>query len=157
MPSRHRGLGPNNSFKPSPLRGLGAKPVRLGRAVLTQALGAMTTIPVVDPKTIEAWSDRCANIRRSSRRFLTGWLVLLALLVTPPIFSWVNPYPYLLLAGFGAFFVLAVRAQFSRYTLQCPNCGNPPVAAWQQTPLWQIDHCSRCNHWLRDPRRGNGT
>ena len=30
---------PNNSFKPSPLRGLGAKPVRLGRAGLTQALG----------------------------------------------------------------------------------------------------------------------
>ena len=29
---------PNNSFKPSPLRGLGAKPVRLGRAGLTQAL-----------------------------------------------------------------------------------------------------------------------
>ena len=27
------------SFKPSPLRGLGAKPVRLGRAGLTQALG----------------------------------------------------------------------------------------------------------------------
>ena len=32
---------PNNSFKPSPLRGLGAKPALLGRAVLTQALGAM--------------------------------------------------------------------------------------------------------------------
>ena len=32
-------LPPNNSFKPSPLRGLGAKPVRLGRAGLTQALG----------------------------------------------------------------------------------------------------------------------
>ena len=30
---------PNNSFKPSPLRGLGAKPVLLGRAGLTQALG----------------------------------------------------------------------------------------------------------------------
>ena len=33
------GLSPNNSFKPSPLRGLGAKPALLGRAVLTQALG----------------------------------------------------------------------------------------------------------------------
>ena len=32
-------LGSNNSFKPSPLRGLGAKPVLLGRAGLTQALG----------------------------------------------------------------------------------------------------------------------
>ena len=32
-------LAPNNSFKPSPLRGLGAKPVLLGRAGLTQALG----------------------------------------------------------------------------------------------------------------------
>ncbi len=32
---------PNNSFKPSPLRGLGAKPVLLGRAVLIQALAIM--------------------------------------------------------------------------------------------------------------------
>ena len=34
-------LAPNNSFKPSPLRGLGAKPVHLGRAGLTQALGGI--------------------------------------------------------------------------------------------------------------------
>ncbi len=33
-------LRANNSFKPSPLRGLGAKPALLGRAVLIQALAA---------------------------------------------------------------------------------------------------------------------
>ena len=34
----------NNSFKPSPLRGLGAKPALLGRAGLTQVLGLMPAL-----------------------------------------------------------------------------------------------------------------
>ena len=147
LASGHRRCRSNKSFKPNATSGVGLIP----------ALGAMTTIPVVDPKTIAEWSHRCASIRQSSRRFLLASLVLLALLAMPPILGWVSPYPYLLLAGFGALFVLAARAQFSRLTLQCPNCGNPPVAAWKQTPLWQIDHCSMCNHWLQDPRCGNGT
>jgi len=117
---------------------------------------SQATIPTVDPKTIAEWSQQCSDIRRSSRSFLVGWLVLLAFLAMPPLLGWVKRGPHVLFAGFAAVVVLAVRAQFSRDALRCPNCGEPPVAAWQQTPLWQIDHCARCNHWLQDPRRGNG-
>jgi hypothetical protein len=117
----------------------------------------MKNLPVLDKSIIAEWSYRHSELKRSTRRFLVGWFFMVSLLAVPPIVGWVKLYPYWVLAGFGAFFVLAARMQFSSFTIQCPNCGNPPVAAWQRTPLWQIDHCSSCNYWLLDPRRGNGT
>ena len=62
----------NNSFKPSPLRGLGAKPVRIGRAGLTQALGHLREGIASVTRSALGWSKAITT---------SHWLAVVALAI----------------------------------------------------------------------------
>jgi hypothetical protein len=56
-----------------------------------------------------------------------------------------------------AFLAVAVAAHLRYRYLQillCPHCGKPPAPYWRRMRGDEVDCCSNCQYWLRDPRRG---
>jgi hypothetical protein len=112
---------------------------------------------VLDPAVVAEWQRRCAEYKRKARPL---WYVLAALLllaVLPPLMNLVPPWPYY---GVVAFIGLALTSHLRlrhQVILLCPHCGKTPVAPLARLPLYEIDCCSHCYHWLVNPRGGPRT
>ena len=107
---------------------------------------------MLDPAVVAEWRRRCVEYKRKARPLWYGLVILLMLGVLPPLMHLVPPWPYYAVL---AFIGLALASHLSvrhQVVLHCPSCGKAPAPFLGRLPLYEIDCCPHCNHWLVNPR-----
>jgi len=116
----------------------------------------VTDRAIYNPDVIAEWDRICAASRRKSRLlwYVLGVCLAVALLV--PLSGLVAFFPYVLVVGFLALWASSALRFGYQAILECPNCGESPVHLGRRIPLYDVDYCPHCYHWLRSPQNRGG-
>jgi hypothetical protein len=119
---------------------------------LSSALGAVMQRATFDESVIQEWEKRCAAYKKSAKLVEWGTGLLFIALSLPPIFSWVEPFPYFGFTAFLATFCFLYLRTRHQLVLCCPNCNSHPAPVHGQLPIQKLDWCPHCGYWLISPR-----
>jgi hypothetical protein len=111
-------------------------------------------IPTYNPSIVDEWKHRCDQFEQKSRWL---WRVLIGAVViapVPPIIGVVPWFPYAIAIPFAMVAAALLLRSLHLVRIKCPNCGKPPIGQFNLMPLYVVDCCPHCYHWLVNPRSG---
>ena len=151
---------PNNSFKPTPCRGVGcvlcATLARIRRPAtgrLNSGVSPVTKFRATfDQSVIDSWAAQLSARKRGFARVFPFLIALAIVFLALAIFL---NMPVLLWLFFGTVCLLVIANLHDRGTLLCPHCNQAPLGTFERGPASNADFCPHCFYWLRSPYGSN--